>query len=152
MFLFHLHIGHILLQMGRLGFFFFFFFPRLEEIRAVSPLALLCTNMTFDDICLEIHRLVGQFHIWTLQYLQSCLLFAHLYRDVLAAAAAALTASASLSPLIFFFFKICWCMSFYLVTGAKVSWLPLLLSSAVQKRKWTCSESTLKNYFSLSRR
>ncbi len=40
----------------------------------------------------------------------------------------------------------------YLVTGAKVSWLALRLSSALQPLKWTCTESTLKNYFSRSRR
>lgn len=39
-----------------------------------------------------------------------------------------------------------------LVMGAKVSWLAFQLSSALQQFKWTCSESTLKNYFSLSRR
>lgn len=37
-------------------------------------------------------------------------------------------------------------------SGAKVSWLALQLSSARQQLKWTCSESTLKNYFSVSRR
>lgn len=39
-----------------------------------------------------------------------------------------------------------------LIMGAKVSWLAFQLSSALQQFKWTCSESTLKNYFSLSRR
>lgn len=39
-----------------------------------------------------------------------------------------------------------------LVMGTKVSWLAFQLSPALQQLKWTCSESTLKNYFSLSRR
>lgn len=33
------------------------------------------------------------------------------------------------------------------VTGAKVSWLAFQSPSALQQFKWTCSESTLKNYF-----
>lgn len=32
----------------------------------------------------------------------------------------------------------------YLVTGGKVSWLALQLSSVLQQLKWTCSESSLK--------
>lgn len=40
----------------------------------------------------------------------------------------------------------------HLVIGAKVSWLPSQLSSTLQQFNLSCSESSLKNYFSLSRR
>jgi len=43
-------------------------------------------------------------------------------------------------------------LGLYFVMGAKVSWLASQLSSALQQFKWTRSESSLKNLFSLSRR
>lgn len=71
-------------------------------------------------------------------------------------------------PLLPFYTALCWQLAafasvkaliwdmllhgLYVVMGAKVSWLDFQLSSVLQQLKWTCSESTLKNYFLLSRR
>lgn len=99
----------------------------------------------FKSAALQNRFLFELFNVYT------CILFIYfffldyLYHAMLAAALPA-------SILVFALMSDVLLHGLRLIMGAKVSWLAFQLSSALQQFKWTCSESTLKNYFSLSRR
>lgn len=97
----------------------------------------------FKSAALQNRFLFELFNVYTCIYL--FIFLDYLYHAMLAVALPA-------SILVFALMSDVLLHGLRLIMGAKVSWLAFQLSSALQQFKWTCSESTLKNYFSLSRR
>lgn len=120
------------------------FYSRKQMYELSLHLFVFGTDLKFDDICWGSCTPAEQFHIWAVYFF--CL--SDLSLPIVAGSPLLSPQRSSMLDILVH--------GLYLVSGgAEVSGLPLQslhLSCALLQLKWTCSESTLKNYFSLSRR